>query len=134
MDFFDDSLERLKAIVRVALKYNKPTGLYPTISDLYKIQRSFFDRGLDFEATEIGFIINFLEKEKESALDLHKKKLDKIKKLSEEIPIGMILSFRYEGKTLTGELKGFLADRALIFVKERDLERLFEVGPFEIKL
>lgn len=134
MAFFEDSLERLKSIVRVAIKYSKPTGLYPSISDLNKIQRSFFDRGMDKEASELGFIINFLEREREAALDLHKKCLDKTKELSESIPVGMIVSFRQENKTLTGELKGFLADRVLILVKQSEVSRLYEVNPFDIKL
>ena len=134
MDFLEDSIVRLKSIVRSAIKYGKTTGLIPNLADLRKLKNTYVQKGLVNEAQEIEFIINFLEREQEVALEQHKKKLDKVHELSHEIPVGMVVSFRREGKTLTGELRGFLADRVLVMVKEGSGNNLHEVNPFDMKL
>ncbi len=133
MDFIEDSLDRLKSIVRCAIRYGKSTGLHPSISDLQSLKRSLAEKGLNDEAQEIGFIINFLEREKTDAMDLHKRKLDRVNELYQSIPIGMIISFRHFGKTLTGEIKGYLADRVLVMVPEGSKKVMYEVCPFDIK-
>lgn len=134
MNFEEDSLDVLKGIVRTAFKYGVSTGLHSSVPDLFRIKKSFLDKKLYSEAEEIDFIINFLNKERELELEERQKLLKKTLDLSKEIPIGMMVSFRYQGDTLTGELRGFLADRVLIIARHRGVSRLLEVNPFDVKV
>jgi hypothetical protein len=134
MTFEDDSLDVLKSIVRTAFKYNVRTGLHSSISDLIRIKTAFLHRGLDRDAEEIDFIINFLSRESDIEQEEHHKILSKTREISKTIPIGMLVNFRHCDETLSGELRGFLADRVLVIAKFKDRNKLFEVSPFDLKL
>jgi hypothetical protein len=133
MNFEEGSLEVLKTIVRTAFKYGVSSGLHSSIPDLQRIKKSFVDKGLFSEAEEIDFIVNFLKKERDLAEEERQTVLKKTRELSKHIPIGMLISFRYQNDTLTGEVKGFLADRLLIMTKLRGVSRLLEVSPYDVK-
>ena len=134
MSFEEDSLNSLRLIVRTAFKYNVNSGLQCSLPDLHRIKKSYLEKGLQVEAQEIDFIINFLNKEREFELEEHSKLLKKTRELAQEIPIGMIVSFRFQGETLTGELRGFVADRVLITAKHKGNSKLYEVSPLDLKL
>jgi len=134
MNFEEDSLDILRSIVRTAFKYNVSSGLQSSIPDLQRIKRSYLEKGLQVEAQEIDFIINFLNKEREFEREEHCKLLKKTRELASEIPIGMVVSFRFNGETITGELRGFVADRVLVTAKYKGLSKLFEISPFDLKL
>jgi hypothetical protein len=134
MDFQEDSLDTLRSIVRTAFKYNVKSGLQSSIPDLRRIRKSFLEKGMYIEVEEIDFIINFLNKEREVDSELHFSLLKKTRELAESIPIGMIVNFRFNGETLNGELRGFVADRVLILSKFKGQPKLFEVNPFDLKL
>ncbi len=133
MDFFEDSLERVKSIVRISRKYRFKTGLITSMPDLVMAKRNLLQKGLIHEALELEQVIEFLTEEEESLRLTHKKLLDKTKELSDLIPIGMLINFRHEGGNLNGELLGFLADRALVRVTKNQKETIYEVNPFDIK-
>jgi len=133
MDFFEESLDRVKSIVRLARRYRLKTGLTTNLPDLVKARQTLIKVGLSLEAMELEEIIDFLLEEENSRNLTHKKLLDKTKELSDSIPIGMLVNFRFEGSTLTGELLGFLADRALIRVGKGSSDRIYEVSPFDLK-
>lgn len=133
MDFFEDSLDRLKSIVRLAQKHRFKTGLVACMPDLIMAKRSLIQKGLTHDAFELEQVIDFLLEEDRLLRENHKKLLDKTKELSDLIPIGMLVNFRFEGSTLNGELLGFLADRALIRVGKASSDRIYEVNPFDLK-
>jgi hypothetical protein len=134
MDFQKESLELLKAFVRTAFKYQVATGLEANITDLKKLRNQYYTEGLTSEVTELDFVINFLVKERDVKIELHKRTLDKVKELFYKVPVGTMVSFRYKTETLTGEFRGFVGDRALVICKYQDSFRLFEVSPFDLKL
>jgi hypothetical protein len=134
MNFEEGSLEALRSIVRTAFKFNVKSGLQSNIPDLQRIRRSYLEAGKHIEAQEIDFIINFLSKERDLESDKHCLLLKKTRELASEIPIGMVVNFRFNGETLTGELIGFVADRVLVTSKYKGLSKLFEVNPFDLKL
>jgi hypothetical protein len=134
MSFEDDSLDSLKSIVRTAFKYGVNSGLQPNILDLERIKKSYLAKGLISDAEEIDFIINFLKREKELVEAEHRKLVAKTRDLSQKIPLGLVVSFRYFDETLSGELRGYLADRVLVIARYRGSSKLFEVSPFDIKV
>jgi len=134
MSFEDDSLDSLKAIVRTAFKYNVATGLHPSIPDLERIRKSLLSKNLIQDAEEMDFIISFLKREREHLDEKHRSLLTKTREISESIPIGTMVSFRYCDETLTGELRGYVADRILIIAKFKGNSRLFEVSPLDLKV
>jgi len=134
MNFEEGSLEALRSIVRTAFKFNVKSGLQSNIPDLQRIRRSYLEAGKHIEAQEIDFIINFLSKERDLESDEHCKLLKKTRELASEIPIGMVVTFRFNGETLPGELRGFVADRVLVTSKYKGHSKLFEVNPFDLKL
>jgi len=128
-------LARLKSIVSLAQRFGVKTGLKVSFIELEKIRRDLHIENREKEAGELQRVIEFLRNEESLSDELFRKRVEKISQLSEEVPVGMLLTFRYPGGDLTGELKGYLADRALIEVRTqfRD-KKIYEVYPFDIKL
>jgi len=128
-------LARLRSIVILAQRFGVKTGLKVSFIELEKIRRDLHIANRVKEAEELLAVIEFLRNEEAVSDELFRKRVEKISQLSEEVPIGMLLTFRHSTGYLTGELKGYLADRALIEVKTqfRD-KKIYEVYPSDIEL
>lgn len=130
----EEYLSSLKSVIRTAFKYGVYSGIQYNLQDLIKVKKSFLGKSQVAEAEEIDFIIEFLKKEEDSLKERYEKHRSKTLELAEQIPIGMLLSFRYFDETYTGELRGFLADKVLIIAKHRGRNKLFEVNPYDVKV
>jgi len=134
MSFEDISISTLKGIVRTAFKYGVRSGLSSNISELHRVRSAYLKKEMLKEAEELEFIINFLIKERQEIEEEHQTQLSLTRRISLEIDVGLLVSFRFYEETLTGEVRGFVADKVLIISKFNGKSKLFEVRPQDIKL
>ena len=128
-------IARLKSIVNLSQRFGVKTGLKVSFVELENIRRDLRQQNRQKESNDLLEIIEFLRNEESEADSTHRRRVENISKLSEEVPVGMYLTFRHKDGNVTGELKGYLADRALIEVKTPNREkRIYEVYPFDIKI
>jgi len=129
-------ISRLKSIISLARRFNTHTGIRSSIPELEKIRNDFVRQGNSDEAEDVSLVIEFLRQERDE-IDLKRRKVaDLTAQLSEEIPVGRLVTFRSRNQgSLVGSVVGYLADRVIIRVKDgSENGDIYEVSPLDVKV
>lgn len=132
----NEFISRLKSIISLAKRFNTHSGIRSSIPELEKIRNDFLKQGHLEEGDVVSLVIEFLRQERDE-IDLKRRKVaDLTAQLSEEIPIGRLVSFRSRDQgSLVGSVVGYLADRVLIRVKDgSENSDVYEVSPLDVKV